>query len=106
MARKKTAAPKHVEAPDEGQGGPEAEGTDSTSSHGRKMPATKTDAIRMAIAGGFGGPQEGSGYVRSQFGMDVSPQHFSSTKSQLKSKMLEGKPSARSGRKPKETATP
>ena len=26
--------------------------------------------------------------------MDVSPQHFSSTKSQLKSKVLEGKPKA------------
>ena len=68
-------------------------------SHGRKAPASKVEAVRMALAAGFGGPQEGSSYIRNQFGLDVSPQHFSSTKSQLKSK--EGAGNARPGTKAK-----
>lgn len=59
--------------------------------------STKVEAVQMAITAGFDSRQIGSGYIKSQFGLDVSPQHFSSTKSQLKSKVLEGKP----GRKPK-----
>lgn len=80
MARKAKAAPQYVE-PD----------SDGSSNHGRHMPATKTEAVQMAIAAGFDSPQIGAGYIQSQFGMDVSPQHFSSTKSQLKSRILAGK---------------
>ncbi len=96
---KKAAKPKSVEAsPAEEADSISAHGkaADGSSKHGRHMPATKTEAVRMAIAAGFGSPQVGSGYIQSQFGMDVSPQHFSSTKSQLKTKELEDTPARKS----------
>lgn len=104
MARKKTAAPKHVEPEDENQDveEPEAEETNSTSSHGKAM--TKTEAIRRALAAGHEGPQDGTAYIRREFGIEVAPQHFSATKSQLKSR--EGSKKGKPGRKPREAAGP
>ena len=70
-------------------------------SHGRRMPASKSDAVRMAIAAGFDGPQVGAGYIQSQFGLDVSPEHFSAVKSADKKKVLTEEPKGKPGRKPK-----
>lgn len=85
MARARTAKhpkPEVAETPAE----PEPAAKASRNAHGVRIPATKTEAVKMAIAAGFDSPQAGSGYINSMYGMDVSPQHFSSTKSQLKSK--------------------
>jgi len=74
MARKKTAAHRHVEPEDERQDieaqeaveaqEPEADG-------GKSM--TKTEAIRRALAAGFDGPQEGTAYIRKEFGIEIAP---------------------------------
>ncbi|WP_165232735.1 thioesterase [Aquisphaera insulae] len=99
---KKAAKPRNTEtaaAPEGNEGAHgKTEESDSRNAHGRRMPASKTDAIRMAMAAGFDSPQAGSAYIKSEFGLDVSPQHFSSTKSQLKSK--EGEARGKPGRKP------
>ena len=55
----------------------------------------------MAIAAGFDGPQVGAGYIQSQFGLDVSPEHFSAVKSADKKKVLTEAPTGKPGRKPK-----
>lgn len=88
MAKKKTASRQ-----DEAAAGSE--------SHGRRMPTSKSDAVRMAIAAGFDGPQVGAGYIQSQFGLDVSPEHFSAVKSADKKKILTEEPKGKPGRKPK-----
>lgn len=70
-------------------------------SHGRVAPVSKSEAIRKALAAGFEGPQEGSAYIRSQFGLDVGPRHFSAVKAHEKSKdtaVSKGRPPARRGR--------
>ena len=93
MAKKKTATRQ-----DEAAAGSE--------SHGRRMPTSKSDAVRMAIAAGFDGPQVGAGYIQSQFGLDVSPEHFSAVKSTDKKKVLTGEPKGKPGRKPKAETLP
>lgn len=91
---KKAAKPKPVE---------NAEGPETRNGHGRRMPTSKSDAVRMAIAAGFDGPQVGAGYIQSQFGLDVSPEHFSAVKSADKKKVLTEAPAGKPGRKPKST---
>lgn len=95
---KKAAKPKTKEAPvkTESQDGVES------NAHGRRMPTSKSDAVRMAIAAGFDGPQVGAGYIQSQFGLDVSPEHFSAVKSADKKKVLTDEPKGKPGRKPKD----
>jgi hypothetical protein len=101
MAKKAAkAAPKHVEAEDESQDleAQEAiEAQEPDEAGGKGM--TKAEAIRRALAAGFEGPQEGTAYIRKEFGIEVAPQHFSATKSQMKNKPTgrKGKP----GRKPR-----
>ena len=90
---KKAAKPNPVEISTEPQAGSE--------SHGRKLPSTKTEAIRMAMAAGFEGPQEGAAYIQSQFGLHVSPPNFSSMKSQIKKKESESKTKGEPERTPK-----
>jgi hypothetical protein len=101
MAKKKSAAPKHVEPEDESQESPEeepeTEETDSTSSHGKAI--SKAEAIRRVIADGIDNPSVGSQEIKKRFGIDVTPQHFSATKAQMKSK--QGGPKGKPGRKPK-----
>ncbi len=48
----------------------------------RKM--SKTDAIRAAIAEGHESPGAGVDFIRNRFGFEMSRQHFSATKSKLK----------------------
>ena len=77
----------------------EAQGNEGA--HGRRMPTSKSDAVRMAIAAGFDGPQVGAGYIQSQFGLDISPEHFSAVKAGDKKKVLTEAPKGKPGRKPK-----
>lgn len=89
---KKAAKPKSTEAS-------ASEESETRDAHGRRMPTSKSDAVRMAIAAGFDGPQEGSGYIQSQFGLDVSPEHFSAVKSADKKKVLTEAPTGKPGRR-------
>ncbi len=81
MARNKsTTSPQHSEYEDrdfESQA-MEATGPDTP----RKM--SKTDAIRAAVAGGHESPGDGVDFIKKQFGLEMSKQHFSATKSKLK----------------------
>jgi hypothetical protein len=98
MAKKAAkAAPKHVEPEDVSHeemeplgGGQEGHGV-----------VSKAEAIRRALSAGMDSPEDGVAYIKSRFGLEVSNQHFSATKSQIKSKgggtQSKGKP----GRKPK-----
>lgn len=94
---KKAAKPKTKEASAQIENAADA----GSESHGRRMPTSKSDAVRMAIAAGFDGPQVGAGYIQSQFGLDVSPEHFSAVKSADKKKVLTDEPKGRPGRKPR-----
>src|SRR3954453_2459135 len=89
MARKKTTpGSQRVESESENQdteetqgGGQEGHGFAPGSS--RKM--SKTDAIRAAMAEGIESPGDGVDFIRRRFGLEMSKQHFSATKSKLKS---------------------
>jgi hypothetical protein len=94
---KKAAKPRTKAAPAQ----TESQDGVGSNGHGRKMPASKSEAVRMAIAAGFDGPQVWAGYIQSQFGLDVSPEHFSAVKSADKKKVLTGEPKGKPGRKPK-----
>jgi hypothetical protein len=89
MARKKsTSGPQHVERKDEAQGseathGGGQEGHGFAPGSSRKM--SKTDAIRAAMAQGIESPGDGVDFIRRRFGLEMSKQHFSATKSKLKS---------------------
>ncbi len=48
----------------------------------RKM--SKTDAIRAAVADGHESPGDGVDFIKKRFGLELSRQHFSATKSKLK----------------------
>lgn len=94
MARvRKAKHPKVANAEPEAEAGSDA--------HGRRMPTSKSDAVRMAIAAGFDTPQIGAGYIRSQFGLDITPEHFSAVKSADKKKVLAESPASKTRRKPK-----
>ena len=94
MARKKsTPGPQHAEPEDKNQdiegtqgGGQEGYGFAPRSS--RKM--SKTDAIRAAVAEGIESPGDGVDFIRSRFGLEMSRQHFSATKSKLRSMVAVG----------------
>ncbi len=84
MARKKTTpASQPVQSRDESQDpdqqSPQSTGPDAS----RKM--SKTDAIRAAMAEGIESPGDGVDFIRKRFGLEMSKQHFSATKSKLKS---------------------
>src|SRR5258708_5095599 len=100
MAKKAAkAAPKHTkteskEAPESLGGGQEGHGF-------APGDISKSEAIRRALAAGFEGPQEGTAYIRKEFGIEIAPGHFSAVKATEKKKgkmAAKGKP----GRKPKE----
>ncbi len=48
---------------------------------------SKSEAARRAIAAGVEQPTEASAYIKSQFHLDMTPQHFSAVKSQMKAKL-------------------
>lgn len=62
---------------------------------------TKADAVRAAVAEGKLKPQDGCAWIKEKFGIDITPQHFSSYKSSEAKKT--GAPGRR-GRKPREAA--
>jgi hypothetical protein len=100
MARKATSRkPRHVEYKHESPGQLEGGGQEG---HGFAPPVgkaiSKAHAVRAALAAGFDGPQEGTAYIRKEFGIELAPQHFSAVKSQQKKK--EGEQKAKGGRKP------
>jgi hypothetical protein len=45
---------------------------------------SKTDAIRAAVAEGHESPGDGVDFIKRRFGLELSKQHFSATKSKLK----------------------
>src|SRR4051794_28185878 len=94
---KKAARPKHVEPADVPHGPP---GPDTVEQADGKA-LSKAEAVRRALAAGHEGPQEGTAYIRDEFGIEVAPQHFSATKSQIKSREGARKAKGKPGRKPK-----
>jgi len=59
---------------------------------------TKADAVRASIADGKDMPADGAAYIKEKFGLDVTPQQFSTYKSIANKKA--GKAPGRRGRKP------
>src|SRR5690349_9721936 len=99
MAKKAAkAAPKHVET--ESKEAPESLGG-GQEGHGFALgDISKSEAIRRALAAGFEGPQEGTAYIRKEFGIEIAPGHFSAVKATEKKKG-EAAPKGKPGRKPK-----
>jgi hypothetical protein len=58
---------------------------------------TKADAVRAALAAGVDMPAEGSAHIKEKYGLDVTPQQFSTYKSIANKKA--GKAPGRRGRK-------
>src|SRR4051794_4958362 len=83
MARGKKA-PQHVEPEDESQSiaGLEAQEPDED----ERPKVSKTEAIRAALAEGAESPEDGTDFIRKRFGIEISKQHFSATKSHIKKK--------------------
>lgn len=105
MAKKKSAAPKHVEPEEESQeveeqDEPETDEQDDEPEAGGKA-ISKAEAIRRVIADGIDNPSLGSQEIKKRFGIDVTPQHFSATKAQAKSRAGSKTPKGKPGRKPK-----
>lgn len=63
---------------------------------------SKADAIWRMLAEGIENPTSASAEIKSRFGIEVTPQHFSAARSQMKSRAASGKPKGKPGRKPKE----
>ena len=51
----------------------------------------KVDAVKEAISAGMLKPLDGVNFVKEKFGIDITPQAFSTTKSQIKAKEGSGK---------------
>ena len=98
MARKATKpSAAQVEPEDESQEVPEPKAAPKAVP--TREAASKTDAVRQALAAGFEGPQEGTAYIRQEFGIEIAPPHFSAVKSQLKKKGDSGAADGRKGKR-------
>jgi hypothetical protein len=83
MARtKSTAASQQRESEYDNQEAGRQAMEDSEPDTPRKM--SKTDAIRAAVAEGHESPADGVDFIKRRFGIELSKQHFSATKSKLK----------------------
>ncbi len=60
---------------------------------------SKTDAIRAAVSEGFESPGDGVDFIKRRFGLELSKQHFSATKSKLR--LVEGGRSKEAGQAPR-----
>lgn len=81
---------------------PEEEAQDTEEPNAGGKAISKTEAIRRAVAAGMETPEDGIDFILKNFGLDLSRQHFSATRSKLRSKEAEGKPAkGKPGRKPK-----
>jgi hypothetical protein len=67
---------------------------------------SKTDAIRAALAEGQESPAAGTAFIRERFGLEMSKQHFSATKSKLKSTEGQGAKAAAMRPEPPEERQP
>lgn len=102
MAKK--VAPKPVDPEDESRGMSEDDPETLGGGQEGHGVISKAAAIRRALAEGIGSPEEGVDFIRKTFGLDVSRQHFSASKSQTKKKNQGGETPAepaKRGRKPK-----
>jgi hypothetical protein len=98
MARKATKpSAGQVEPEDESQEAPEPKASPKAAP--AREATSKTDAVRQALAAGFEGPQEGTAYIRQEFGIEIAPPHFSAVKSQLKKKGGTGAADGRKGKR-------
>jgi len=73
-------------------------------------PATSTiskaEAVRQALSAGMETPEDGTGFIKSNYGIEISKQMWSSYASQQKardSKKADGAPKGKPGRKPRAT---
>jgi hypothetical protein len=83
MARTKSTAASHQrESEHDSQEAGRQAIEDSEPDTPRKM--SKTDAIRAAVAEGHESPGDGVDFIKKRFGIELSKQHFSATKSKLK----------------------
>ena len=62
--------------------------------------ATKTEAVLAALRRGMSSPTEIAGFVKSEYGLDISPAHVSN----IKSKSGFGRKRRKGGRRPKAAA--
>src|SRR3954471_15918281 len=106
MARKKTAAPKHVEPEDESQDVEEqeepetGERVDEPGAGGKAI--SKAAAVRDALEQGEESPEDGVAYIKKIHGIEMTRQSFSSYKTQEKARQAKKPPKGKPGRKPKE----
>lgn len=49
-----------------------------------KEKVTKSDAVRAALKEGVDKPQDAVEWIKTKYGIEITPQHFSSYKSQIK----------------------
>jgi hypothetical protein len=75
------------------------EGKEAADTPASPETISKADAIRRMLADGIDNPSMGSAEIKKRFGIEVTPQHFSATKAQFKSR--EGSKKGKPGRKPK-----
>ncbi len=63
---------------------------------------SKSDAVRAALTEGVKSPGDAVAFIQKRFGIEMSRQHFSATKAQIKRREQEGAPtgSIRRGRTP------
>lgn len=65
---------------------PEVEEEDADEPGASRPAISKADAVREALAQGKEGPEEGTDYIRSQYGIEMPRQMFSSYKAQEKAR--------------------
>jgi hypothetical protein len=64
----------------------------------------KSEAVRRTLAAGIVQPMEGVAYIKSRFGIEIGPQHFSAVKSNTMRKL--GTPTVNTRFQPKLEKTP
>ena len=101
MGRPKKTAPQHVDPENESQEVPDEEPVSRVEPAPGAKTISKAEAIRRMLSEGIDNPSAGSHEINKRFGIEVTPQHFSATKAQMKSKGDSAKPKGRPGRKPK-----
>ncbi len=107
---KRDAKPQQVELEEESQ--EFSEGEPEVESEAVEKGLNKSQAARAAIDAGYVKPGEAVAYIKSQFGIDMNPQHFSAIKSNYKKAQGGGRSARKSsepampGRKPKGAAGP
>jgi hypothetical protein len=65
-------------------------------------PATKKEAVRLALADGIKSPTKIAAHLKETYGMDVTPAHVSTIKGGLKKGRRNGRRKGKPGPKPKQ----